>query len=50
MSEEHAWTINCYADEVFESFGGLELLDRKLLPLGVLKAMRSRMVTWQMVL
>ncbi|KAL2375415.1 hypothetical protein RJ035_000347 [Blastomyces gilchristii] len=50
MSQEHAWTINFYADEVFENFGGLELVDRKLLPLGVLKALRSRMVTWQMVL
>ncbi|EGC48889.1 conserved hypothetical protein [Histoplasma capsulatum var. duboisii H88] len=50
ISKEHGWTISFYADEVFEAFGGLELLDRKLLPLGVLKVMRSRMVTWQMVL
>jgi hypothetical protein len=44
------WIIQYYADELFEKYGGLSIVDKSLLPLGVLKAMRSRKVTWQMVL
>ena len=50
MSSEAKWTIQYHADELFEKFGGLSLVDTSLLPLGVLQAMRSRKVTWQMVL
>ena len=50
MSSEAKWTIQYHADELFEKFGGLSLVDRSLLPLGVLQAMWSRKVTWQMVL
>lgn len=44
------WTIQYHADELFEKCGGLDVLDTSLLPLGVLKALKSRKVTWQMVL
>ena len=45
-----AWTVQYHADELFEKCGGLSVLDTGLLPLGVLKALKSRKVTWQMVL
>lgn len=48
--EEMLWTVQYFEDELIEKFGGLEVVDRALLPMGVLKALRSRKVTWQMVL
>ena len=47
---ETLWTIMSLEEELFEKFGGLEVVDTGLLPLGVLKALRARRVTWQMVL
>ena len=66
--EEMLWTVQYLEDELIEKFGGLEVVDTALLPMGnfiykqdskgpyantltgVLKALRSRKVTWQMVL
>ena len=70
VDTELLWTIHFFEDELFEKFGGLEVVDKGLLPMvrssilslvicvvwankvtqGVLKALRSRKVTWQMVL
>ncbi|PGH27769.1 hypothetical protein AJ80_00557 [Polytolypa hystricis UAMH7299] len=50
LSKEDLWTIQFYSEELFEKFGGLSIADNSLLPLGVLKAMRNRKVTWRMVL
>ncbi|KAF3492418.1 uncharacterized protein GIQ15_01935 [Arthroderma uncinatum] len=50
MSLEVKWAVQLYADELFEKCGGLSIVDKSLLPLGVLKAMRSRRVKWQMSL
>ncbi|KAK2873446.1 hypothetical protein FQN49_002369 [Arthroderma sp. PD_2] len=50
MSSETKWAIQLYADELFEKCGGLSIVDKSLLPLGVLRAMRSRRVKWQMSL
>lgn len=47
---ETEWLINFYADELLEKCGALRIVDKSFLPLGVLKAMRSRKVAWQMVL
>jgi hypothetical protein len=47
---ETLWTIMSLEEELFEKFGGLEVVDTRLLPLGVLKALRAKRVTWQMVL
>lgn len=47
---ELIWTVQFFEDELFDQFGGLELVDKTLLPLGVLKAMKAKKVTWQMVL
>ena len=50
LSAEAKWMIMYHSEELFREFGGLSMVDRTLLPLGVLKAMQSRKVTWQMVL
>lgn len=50
LDEQLSWTVHLFEDELFEKFGGLELVDRKLLPVGVLQALQARKVTWQMVL
>ena len=47
---ETLWTIQFLEDELLDLYGGLEVTDRGLLPLGVLKALKARKVTWQMVL
>ena len=50
LSAEEHWTIQYHEHELMEKFGGLSMVDRSLLPLGVLQAMQNRKVTWQMVL
>lgn len=50
MAAEVMWAVNFYADEAFEKYGDLAIVNRSLLPLGVLAAMRDRRVTWQMPL
>ena len=48
--KEVLWTVQAFREELTRLFGGLEIVDRGLLPLGVLGALRKRRVTWQMVL
>jgi hypothetical protein len=50
LDNELMWLVQYFEGELFELFGGLEVVDKGLLPLGVLKALRARKVTWQMVL
>ena len=50
MDPEIAWTVQFFEDELFEKSGGLEVVDKALLPMGVLKVLTARKVTWQMVL
>lgn len=47
---EVLWTVQNLQDELQGLFGGLSVVDRSLLPVGVCGALRSRKVTWQMVL
>lgn len=44
------WIVQLYSRELFEQCGGLVLVDKSLLPLGVMTVMRTRKVAWQMVL
>ena len=50
LDNELLWIVQYFENELFEKFGGLEVVDKSLLPLGVLKALKARRVTWQMVL
>ena len=48
--EEIKWLLQYYAKELEEKCGELTVVDRKLLPLGVLTILRKRKVSWQMAL
>lgn len=50
LDRELMWIVQYFEQELFEKFGGLKVVDTGLLPLGVLKALKARRVTWQMVL
>lgn len=47
---ELLWTVQFFETELFEKYGGLEVVDKSLLPMGVLKALKSMKVTWSMIL
>lgn len=44
------WLAHLYAPELVQRFGGLNIVDKGLLPLGVMQMLRSKKVTWQEVL
>jgi hypothetical protein len=50
LSSEARWTMNLYADELTERFGALSIVDKNLLPGGVMKTLQKKKVTWQMVI
>ncbi len=45
-----AWPLHLYAPDLLQRFGGLNIVDKGLLPLGVMQMLRSKKVTWQEVL
>lgn len=50
LSAEKKWIVDLHAAELFETCGGLSMVEKSFLPLGVLTMMRAKKVTWQMVL
>lgn len=44
------WLIHLYAPDLLHRFGGLNIVEKGLLPLGVMQMLRSKKVTWQEVL
>jgi hypothetical protein len=50
LDSEKKWFLQLYAREILEDFGGLSLVDKQFLPVGVLAMMRGRKVSWNMVL
>lgn len=49
-STELMWVLYLYAEELLETFGGLNLVDKQFLPMGVLDMVKGKKVMWQMVL
>ncbi|KAK4165095.1 hypothetical protein QBC43DRAFT_42464 [Cladorrhinum sp. PSN259] len=47
---QQKWFLQLYADELLEEFGGLNLVDKQFLPVGVLAMMKGKKVRWNMVL
>lgn len=47
---EMRWIICLYAEELIRDFGGLNLVDKQYLPMGVLDMIKGKKVRWQMVL
>ncbi|PWY96762.1 hypothetical protein BO94DRAFT_530123 [Aspergillus sclerotioniger CBS 115572] len=50
LDEEEWWNLQLYAGEVMDSLGGINLVDKKFLPVGVLGMVKEKKVKWQMVL
>ncbi len=50
LDPELKWLIQSHAQELFERCGGLSIVNKSLLPLGILTMLKKRKVTWQMVL
>lgn len=50
LDAEKKWFLQLYAKELLEQFGGLNLVDKQFLPVGVLAMMRGKKVSWNMVL
>ncbi len=50
LSSDSSWLIQLYSKDAFERFGGLGIVERGLLPMGVMTLLSGRKVTWQTVL
>lgn len=50
LDSEKKWFLQLYAKELLEDFGGLSLVDKQFLPVGVLAMVRGKKVSWNMVL
>ncbi len=40
------WIVAMYGPEIAERFGGLDIVDRGLLPLGMVRYFRDKRMTW----
>ncbi|KAL3428618.1 hypothetical protein BDV09DRAFT_75225 [Aspergillus tetrazonus] len=50
MDQEKRWVLQMHAPEVLRDYGGMALVDKKYLPVGVMAMVKERRVKWQMVL
>ena len=50
LGAEMEWTLYLYAEDLMTKFGGLNLVDKQFLPIGVLDMIKGKKVRWQMVL
>ncbi|KAL5364673.1 hypothetical protein BJX96DRAFT_157752 [Aspergillus floccosus] len=50
LDPEKMWILQMYGDEVTEKYGGLNLVDKRYLPVGVMAMVKEQKVRWQMVL
>jgi hypothetical protein len=50
LDPELKWLIQFHSQELFERCGSLNIVNKSLLPLGILTMLKKRKVTWQMVL
>ena len=50
LDEEKKWILQLYSEDLLRDFGGLNIVDKKFLPMGVLAMIREKRVKWQMVL
>ncbi|PLB54036.1 hypothetical protein P170DRAFT_397036 [Aspergillus steynii IBT 23096] len=49
-SPEDKWVLHLYASELMSRFGGLNLVEKRFLPVGVLTLIKEKKIRWQMVL
>ena len=50
LDADQRWLLQLSSPELLRRFGGLNIVDKGLLPLGVMTMLRDKKVTWQEVL
>lgn len=50
LKPEMEWLLQMYERELLEKCGGMSIVEKNLLPLGILTILRKKKVAWQMVL
>jgi hypothetical protein len=50
LSSDQKWIMNLYAEELRSRFGALSIVDQNLLPSGIMKMLKQKKVTWQLIL
>ena len=50
LDSDQKWLLQLCSPELLQQFGGMNIVDKGLLPLGVMTMLRSKKVTWQEVL
>lgn len=50
LDSDQGWLLQLCSTELLQQFGGMSIVDKGLLPLGVMTMLRSKNVTWQEVL
>jgi len=50
LDEETKWLLQLHSKELFERCGDLSMVDKNMLPLGILTILMKKKVSWQMVL
>ncbi|KAE8446090.1 hypothetical protein EG329_012598 [Mollisiaceae sp. DMI_Dod_QoI] len=50
IKSEMSWILQMYEKELMEKCGGMSIVEKSLLPLGILKILRKKKVAWEMVL
>ncbi|KAE8368109.1 hypothetical protein BDV27DRAFT_122809 [Aspergillus caelatus] len=50
QNPEMKWILQLYSDDVLKRFGGMTLVEKRFLPVGILAMMKEKRVKWNMVL
>jgi len=50
LSSENKWIMHLYAEELKHRFGALSIVDRNLLPSGVMQMLKKKKVVWQLII
>ncbi|KAF2833501.1 hypothetical protein CC86DRAFT_400119 [Ophiobolus disseminans] len=50
LSSEDKWVMQLYAEELKQRFGALSIVDKNLLPSGIMKMLKKRKITWQLII
>ncbi|KAJ4302624.1 hypothetical protein N0V90_001513 [Kalmusia sp. IMI 367209] len=50
LSSEAKWIMHLYAEELKQRFGALSIVDKNMLPSGVMKMLKKKRVIWQLII
>lgn len=50
LDMEKKWLVQLYSADLYARFGGLSIVEKRLLPVGIMTMLRNKRIAWQMVL